>query len=77
MSFYLALEPTYDTEDTWQATGSALDSNRVRKHVDRNSHTTAHYAFFGGADSGGAIGIAYLGTTCERAPQGMLTYSQI
>ena len=71
---YFSLDPTYDTADTWQATGTDLDGNGVRKHVDTNSHTTAHYAFFGGEDSGGAIGIAYLGTTCERAPQGMFTY---
>ena len=49
----------------------------MQRHVDTNSHTTQHYAFLSGSDSGGAIGIAYLSTPCLRAGRGKLNYGML
>ena len=64
-------EPKYDKMNTWQATGNDINGEAVRSHVATSSYSTQHYAFFGGSDNGGAIGIAYLGTACLRASEGM------
>ena len=74
--FAFILAPQYDSRSDaiWQATGSDLQRNSVQRNIDTNSYTTQHYAFLTGSDNGGAIGIAYLGTTCLRAGQGKLKY---
>ena len=77
MFCFYTLAPEYDSRSDaiWQATGSDLDGNAVQRNVDRNSYTTQHYAFLSGDagwQSGGAIGIAYMSSTCLRWGSGKL-----
>lgn len=69
---FVSLDPIsdYASDATWQATGSSLQSAAVQRHIESSSTTIHHYAFLSGQDHSGAIGIAYLGTACLRAPQG-------
>ena len=69
--------PVYDSTGSYQATGSALSSNAIRRFIDTNSYSTQHYAFLTGSDGGGAIGIAYLGTCCFRNSNGKLGHKAI
>ena len=64
--FFDSLEPTYDPTNTWQATVDDIDGTAVRSHITTTSYSTQHYAFFGGEDNDGAIGIAYVATACLR-----------
>ena len=60
------LEPKYDPNNTWQATLDDIDGAGVASHITTSSYSTQHYAFFGGEDNRGAIGIAYVATACIR-----------
>ena len=68
----LTIAAEHDSQDDaiWQATGSDLQRPSVQRHVETDSNTIQHYAFLGGQDNGGALGIAYLGTTCLQSPGG-------
>ena len=64
--------PEYDARNdaVYQATGSSLQSTAIIRNIDFSSSTIQHYAFLTGQDNSGAIGIAYVGTTCLQASYG-------
>ena len=75
-------DPTYDSKGSWQATSNDIQNiashtsqQTQTSHIDTSSYSTQHYAFLAGQDNGGALGIAYLGTTCLRLGGGTLICS--
>ena len=62
--------PIYDSKGSWQADSKSLLSSAVQANIDTNSFSTQHYVFLSGEDQAGAVGIAYLGTTCLRLGNG-------
>jgi len=68
-SITINYEVIYDQSNTWQADGSSIEGAGLRSHIDTSSYSTQHYAFLGGKDNGGAIGVAYVGTPCLRLSQ--------
>ena len=79
MIINLALVPVHDSQSDglWQATSWDLQRNSVQRHIEHSSATIQHYIFLTGEDDGGAVGIAYLGTTCLQAPSGKKYWKKI
>ena len=68
----IIIGPQYDSQSdaVWQATGSDLQRSSVQRHIQTDSSAIQHYAFLSGQDNGGALGIAYVGTTCLQSLSG-------
>ena len=69
MSSY-KIGPIYDSKGSWQSDQNSLLSSSVQANIDTSSFSTQHYAFLSGEHQAGAVGIAYLGTTCLRLGNG-------